>query len=51
MKKTRWIRWKTYIVREPLTHDSGAPPVASQHNFIVQTLVTKEQRNWNIRTL
>jgi len=34
-------------VRRPLTHDSGAPPVASQHNFIVQPLVTKE---WNART-
>jgi len=31
-------------VRGPLTHDPGASPVASQHNFIVQLLVTKE---WN----
>jgi len=29
-------------VRGPLTHDPGAPPIASQHNFIVQPLVTKE---------
>ena len=34
------------FVRGPLTHDPGAPPVASQHNFIVQPLVTKE---WNAR--
>jgi len=34
-------------VRGPLTHDSGVPSVASQHNFIVQPLVTKE---WNART-
>jgi len=33
-------------VRGPLTHDPGVPPVASQHNFIVQPLVTKE---WNAR--
>jgi len=33
-------------IREPLTHDPGAPSVASQHNFIVQPLVTKE---WNTR--
>jgi len=33
-------------VRGPLTHDPGAPPIASQHNFIVQPLVTKE---WNAR--
>jgi len=33
-------------VRGPLTHDPGAPPVASQHNFIVQPLVTTE---WNAR--
>jgi len=33
-------------VRGPLTYDPGAPPVASQHNFIVQPLVTKE---WNAR--
>jgi len=33
-------------VREPLTHDPGAPPIAFQHNFIVQPLVTKE---WNAR--
>jgi len=33
-------------VRGSLTHDPGAPPVASQHNFIVQPLVTKE---WNAR--
>jgi len=33
-------------VRGPLTHDPGAPSVASQHNFIVQPLVTKE---WNAR--
>ena len=39
------------IVREPLTHDPGAPPVASQHDFIVQTLVTKEWRNQNARIL
>jgi len=29
-------------VRGPLTHDHGAPPIVSQHNFIVQPLVTKE---------
>ena len=29
-------------VRGPLTHDPRAPPVAFQHNFIVQPLVTKE---------
>jgi len=34
-------------VRGPLTHDSGVPPIASQHNFIVQPLVTKE---WNAGT-
>jgi len=34
-------------VRGSLTHDPRAPPVASQHNFIVQPLVTKE---WNART-
>jgi len=33
-------------VRGPLTYDPGVPPVASQHNFIVQPLVTKE---WNAR--
>jgi len=33
-------------VRGPLTHDPGVPPIASQHNFIVQPLVTKE---WNAR--
>jgi len=33
-------------VRRPLTHDPGVPPIASQHNFIVQPLVTKE---WNTR--
>jgi len=33
-------------VREPLTHDLRVPPIASQHNFIVQPLVTKE---WNAR--
>jgi len=33
-------------VRGPLIHDLGAPPVASQHNFIVQPLVTK---GWNAR--
>ena len=33
-------------VRRPLTHDPGAPPIASQHNFIIQPLVTKE---WNAR--
>jgi len=33
-------------VRGPLTHDPRAPSVASQHNFIVQPLVTKE---WNAR--
>jgi len=33
-------------VRGPLTHDPAVPPVASQHNFIVQPLVTKE---WNAR--
>ena len=35
-----------FVVRRPLTHDLRAPSVASQHNFIVQSLVTKE---WNIR--
>jgi len=34
-------------IRGPLTYDSEAPPVASQHNFIVQPLVTKE---WNAGT-
>jgi len=34
------------LVREPLTHNSGVPPIASQHNFIVQPLVTKK---WNAR--
>jgi len=34
-------------VRGPLIHDSRAPPIASQHNFIVQPLVTKE---WNAGT-
>jgi len=29
-------------VRGPLIHDPRAPPIASQHNFIVQPLVTKE---------
>ena len=33
-------------VRGPLTHDPRAPPIASQHSFIVQPLVTKE---WNAR--
>jgi len=33
-------------VRGPLTHDPRAPSIASQHNFIVQLLVTKE---WNAR--
>jgi len=33
-------------VRGPLTHDPRALPVAFQHNFIVQPLVTKE---WNAR--
>ena len=37
---------KIEVVRGPLTHDPGAPPIASQHNFIVQPLVTKE---WNAR--
>jgi len=37
----------TQHVRGPLTHDSGAPPIASQHKFIVQPLVTKE---WNAGT-
>jgi len=32
----------TTTVRGPLTHDPGAPPIASQRNFIVQPLVTKE---------
>jgi len=49
------VKWKGFsreynsweaAVRGPLTHDPGAPPVASQHNFIVQPLVTKE---WNAR--
>ena len=34
-------------VRGPLIHDPKALPVVSQHNFIVQPLVTKE---WNART-
>jgi len=38
---------KALPVRGPLTHDSGVPLVTSQHNFIVQPLVTKE---WNART-
>jgi len=38
-------------VREPLIHDSGVPPITSQHDFIVQTLVTKEWRNQDARTL
>jgi len=29
-------------IRVPLTHDPRAPPIASQYNFIVQPLVTKE---------
>jgi len=29
-------------VRRPLTDNPGAPPIVSQHNFIVQPLVTKE---------
>jgi len=29
-------------IRRPLTHDPGAPPIASQRNFIMQPLVTKE---------
>ena len=33
-------------VKGPLTHDPEVPSVASQHNFIVQPLVTKE---WNAR--
>jgi len=33
-------------IREPLIHDPRAPPIASQPNFIVQPLVTKE---WNAR--
>ena len=37
---------KIEVVRGPLTHDPGAPPIVSQHNFIVQPLVTKE---WNAR--
>ena len=32
----------TSHIMGPLTHDPGVPPVASQHNFIVQPLVTKE---------
>ena len=38
--------WRGINVRGPLTHDPGVLPVASQHNFIVQPLVTKE---WNPR--
>jgi len=34
------------FVRGPLTHDPRVPPVASQHNFIMQPLITKE---WNAR--
>ena len=34
------------LVRGPLIHDPRVPPIASQHNFIVQPLVTKE---WNAR--
>jgi len=34
-------------VRGSLTHDSGAPSVASQHKFIVLPLVTRE---WNAGT-
>jgi len=37
--------WETTI-RGPLIHNPGAPPIAFQHNFIVQPLVTKE---WNAR--
>ena len=33
-------------IRGPLTHNPRAPSVASQHNFIMQPLVTKE---WNAR--
>jgi len=33
-------------VRRPLAHDPRVPPIASQHNFIVQPLVAKE---WNTR--
>jgi len=42
---------KPLSIRGPLTHDSGLPPVAFQHDFIMQTLVTKEWRNQNARTL
>jgi len=43
--------WKASLarhacVRGPLIHDFRVPPIASQHNFIVQPLVTKE---WNAR--
>ena len=34
-------------IRGPLTHDPRAPSIASQHNFIMQPLATKE---WNART-
>jgi len=33
---------KKVSIRRPLTHDPGAPSIASQHNCIVQPLVTKE---------
>jgi len=54
MMKRKWdlkrkpVEWSSgdlvwvHAVRGPLTHDPGAPPVASQHNFIVQPLVTKK---------
>ena len=45
-KKLKEIKWCGCVVRGPLTHDPGAPSIASQYNFIVQPLVTKE---WNAR--
>ena len=44
-KDTEYTQNSIYI-RGPLIHDPGVPPVASQYNFIVQPLVTKE---WNTR--
>jgi len=41
-EKKYWQDKNKKSIRGPLTHDPRAPPVASQHNFIVQPLVTKE---------
>jgi len=48
-QEARWVKQtvlaRDQTVRGPLTHMTPEP-VASQHNFIVQPLVTKE---WNAR--